>query len=346
MIGLYEVSAVRAAEQALLRTMPDGALMGRAAAGLAAYCGQWLGRVYGAQVVVLVGAGDNGGDALLAAAHLARRGAAVVAVALQADRLHARGAAALRRAGGEVRPIDTISDLKVLVGHADLILDGIVGIGTTGGLRVPADEVVEAANDAPGIRVAVDVPSGVHPDTGVVDGPAFRADRTVTFGAMKLGLAVGSGREHVGALAVLDLGLAPHLPEPRAWQLTDCDVAGLLPRAGHGDDKYSSGILGVAAGSADYPGAAVLSVGGALRMRSSLVRYVGPAAYGVNSAWPEAVCADAAPTGAGRVQAWAATSVLRRFSPTSCGWTYPQSWMPTVCGSWPGAGSCCSVDRR
>ena len=312
-IGLYEVAAVRAAEQALWRTVPEGgALMDRAAAGLAAYCTRWLRRAYGARVVVLVGAGDNGGDALLAAAHLARRGAAVVAVALQVDRLHARGAAALRRVGGQVRPLDTISDLKALVGQAELILDGIVGIGTTGELRAPADEVVEAANDAPGLRVAVDVPSGVHPDTGVVDGPAFRADRTVTFGATKLGLTVGRGREHVGELEVLDLGLAPHLPEPTALQLTDGDVAGLLPRAGHVDDKYSGGILGVAAGSAEYPGAAVLSVGGALRMRSSLVRYIGPAAYGVSGAWPEAVSADAAPTDAGRVQAWAVGPGLGR----------------------------------
>ncbi len=311
-IGLYEVAAVRTSEQALMRTLPDGALMDRAGAGLAAYCSRWLGRAYGAQVVALIGPGDNGGDALLAAAHLARRGAAVVAVALQADRLHSRGAAALRRAGGQIRSLSVDSELKGLVGQADLILDGIVGIGATGELRAPADDVVEVANDAPGLRVAVDVPSGVHPDTGVVDGPAFRADRTVTFGAIKLGLTVGDGREHVGDLEVLDLGLAPHLPEPRAWQLTDGDVAGLLPRAGHGDDKYSGGILGVAAGSADYPGAAVLSVGGALRVRSSLVRYVGPAAYAVSTAYPEAVCADAAPIEAGRVRAWAVGPGLGR----------------------------------
>ncbi len=303
---------MRAAEQALMRTVPDATLMDRAAFGLAAYCRQWLPRTYGAHVVVLVGAGANGGDALLAGAHLAGRGAGVVAVTLQADRFHPAGAAALRRAGGQIRPLDTISDLKVLVGQADLILDGIVGIGTAGELRAPADAVVAAANGAPGLRVAVDLPSGVHPDTGVVDGPAFRADRTVTFGAVKLGLTVGRGSEHVGELRVLDIGLAPHLPEPRALQLTAGDVAGVLPRAGHGDDKYSGGILGIAAGSSDYPGAAVLSVGGALRMRSSLVRYVGPAASGVSGAWPEAVCGDVAPAEAGRVQAWAVGPGLGR----------------------------------
>ncbi|MBA3411738.1 MAG: NAD(P)H-hydrate dehydratase [Geodermatophilaceae bacterium] len=295
-----------------MRTVPDGSLMDRAAAGLAARCVAWLPRVYGARVVVLAGTGSNGGDALFAGALLARRGAGVVAVALDADRLHAGGAAALLRAGGRIRALDTIPDLAVAVDRADLILDGIVGIGTTGALRAPADEVVQTANDASGLRVAVDLPSGVHPDTGVVDGPAFRADRTVTLGAIKLGLTVGEGREHVGDLGVVDIGLGRHLAAPAALRLTDADVAEVLPRAGDGDDKYSGGILGVAAGSAGYPGAAVLTVGAALRMRSSLVRYVGPAALGVSSAWPEALVSDGVPSEIGRVQAWAVGPGLGR----------------------------------
>lgn len=312
MIGLYDIASIRAAEEALMKSVPDGSLMHRAAAGLAAHCTRWLSRVYGARVMVLAGAGDNGGDALFAGALLAGRGAGVLAVALRPDRLHAEGAAALRRAGGRVHALDTIRDLNAIVGQTDLILDGIVGIGATGALRSPADKVVEAASDAPGLRVAVDVPSGVHPETGEVDGPAFRADRTVTFGAIKLGLTVGEGREHVGGLEVVDIGLAPHLGEPSALRLTDGDVAELLPRAGDGDDKYSGGILGVAAGSAGYPGAAVLSVGAALCMRSSLVRYVGPAAAGVSDAWPEAVVVDGEPADAGRVQAWAVGPGLGR----------------------------------
>lgn len=312
MIGLYGVAAVRAAEKTLMATVPQGALMQRAAAGLAARCAGWLGRVYGSRIVILAGPGDNGGDAMFAAANLARRGAHVVAVTVQPDRMHAEAAAALRRSGGRIRPLDTIADLIAVVGQADLILDGIVGLGATGELRAPADDVVEAANDAAAVRVAVDLPSGIHPETGIVEGPAFRADRTVTFGAIKLGLTIGEGREHVGDLDVVDIGLTPHLAEPAALRLTDADVTRLLPRAGDGDDKYSGGVLGVAAGSDGYPGAAVLSVGAALRMRSSLVRYVGPAASAVSQAWPEAVVLDAAPGQAGRVQAWAVGPGLGR----------------------------------
>ncbi len=312
MIGLHEVAAVRAAEKALMPTVPEGSLMQRAAAGLAAHCAGLLGRLYGARVVVLAGVGDNGGDALYAGAMLARRGARVEAVALDPERLHAGGATALRRAGGHVRSLGARGDLSAVLEEADLIMDGIVGLGAAGELRSPADGVVEAANDATGRRVAVDLPSGVHPETGVVEGPAFRADHTVTFGAIKLGLTVGEGREHVGHLVVVDIGLAPHLGEPAALQLTDGDVADLLPRAGVGDDKYSGGILGVAAGSDEYPGAALLTVGAALRMRSSLVRYIGPAAAAVSQAWPETVVADIPPSEAGRVQAWAVGPGLGR----------------------------------
>lgn len=316
MIGLYRVESVRSAERALMKTVPDGSLMQLAAAGLVAHCIRLMPQVYGARIAVLAGAGDNGGDALYAGAMLARRGAAVVALALRPDRLHAGGAAALRRAGGRIYPGDSADSaagaVRRTIDHADLILDGIVGIGASGALRPPADDVVELANDAAGVRISVDVPSGVDPDTGAVDGPAFRAAHTVTFGAIKVGLTLGKGREHVGDLEVVDIGLAPLLDLPDAVRLTDSDVGALLPRAGDGDDKYSGGILGVAAGSSGYPGAAVLAVGGALRMRSSLVRYVGPAAAGVTAAWPEALVSDEAPAEAGRVQAWAVGPGLGR----------------------------------
>ncbi|WP_331279953.1 NAD(P)H-hydrate epimerase, partial [Streptomyces sp. e14] len=94
----YSVETVRTAERALMARLPDGALMQRAAAGLAAACADLLGGVYGRRVVLLVGSGDNGGDALYAGARLARRGAGLSAVLLAGDRTHPGGLAALRRA--------------------------------------------------------------------------------------------------------------------------------------------------------------------------------------------------------------------------------------------------------
>ncbi|MCW2508708.1 MAG: Carbohydrate kinase, partial [Modestobacter sp.] len=298
-IGLYTAAQVRAAEQAVMAALRPGALMQRAATGLATVCLGLLGRAHGIRVVLLVGSGDNGGDALFAGAALAARGARVTAVLLAPDRAHADGLAALRRAGGRVGgAADSGLD------RADLVLDGIVGIGGSGGLRDDAVQLVRAAAAGPGLLVAVDVPSGVAADTGEVPGEAFPAQHTVTFGAVKTGLVVGEGRGYAGTVHLVDIGLGAHLPPPDAVQLTDADVVVHLEAPDPGDDKYSRGVVGVIAGSATYPGAGVLCTGAALRARPGLVRYAGTAAEGVRAAWPEAIVTSGRPDDAGRVQAW------------------------------------------
>lgn len=304
MIGLYSAAAVRAAELELAEEVPAGSLMALAAAGLATICLRELPRAYGARVLILAGPGDNGGDALYAGAILARRGAAVTAVALRPERAHPGGRAALVRAGGRVRTDP--GAVPGLAARAALILDGIVGTGARGPLRAPAADLMVAVNAATAIRVAADLPSGVDPDTGAVSGECFAADHTVCFGALKTGLRIGAGRQRSGRVHVVDIGLGghPRLGPPVARQLTDADVAALLPRAGSGDDKYSGGVLGIAAGSAGYPGAAVLCVGAAQRVRSGLVRYVGSAGEAVLAAWPETIAGVGSVADAGRVQAW------------------------------------------
>lgn len=303
MIGLHTAAEVRAAEAVLLARTPEGGLMQRAAAGLATVCLRLLGSPYGRRVVALVGSGNNGGDALVAGARLADRGAQVTAVLLDPDRTHAGGLAALRRAGGRVLPAGD-GRAAGLVARADLVLDGILGIGGSGGLRPEAAALATAAADGAAITVAVDVPSGIDVDTGAVRGAAFAAMHTVTFGAVKAGLVVGEGRAHAGQVHLVDIGLGPHLPPAGAHQLTDADVAALLPLPTADDDKYSQGVVGVVAGSAAYPGAGVLCTGAALRTRPGLVRYAGSAAEQVRGAWPEAIVTEGRPGGAGRVQAW------------------------------------------
>src|SRR5580704_18954229 len=136
----YQVAAVRAAERALMAIVPDGALMARAAAGLASVCAALLarhpGHVYGTRVIVLAGSGDNGGDALYAGAFLARRGVAVTAIAA-GPKVHPGGTAALRTAGGRVIAQADLTNSADLMDSADLIIDGLLGIGGRGGLREP-----------------------------------------------------------------------------------------------------------------------------------------------------------------------------------------------------------------
>ncbi|MFV6027204.1 NAD(P)H-hydrate dehydratase [Streptomyces sp. NPDC056264] len=301
----HRVETVRAAEAALMARLPEGALMQRAAAGLAAACCSLLGkgRVYGARVALLVGSGDNGGDALYAGARLARRGAGVTAVLL-GDRAHEGGLGALRAAGGRV--VDSAHDDPFEpLAAADLVLDGITGIGGRGGLRPDAVPVARAARGSDAVVVAVDLPSGVDADTGEVAGEALRADVTVTFGTYKPGLLVDPARSYAGALRLVDIGLGGELPGVADLEaLQHQDVARLLPVPAAESDKYRRGVLGVVAGSARYPGAAVLAVEGALRGGAGAVRYVGPAADAVIAAHPETLVHPGPPDRAGRVQAW------------------------------------------
>ncbi|MBC9725704.1 NAD(P)H-hydrate dehydratase [Streptomyces sp. TRM68367] len=296
----YSVETVRAAERELMARLPEGALMQRAAAGLAAACADLLGRVYGRRVVLLVGSGDNGGDALYAGARLARRGAGVTAVLLSAERAHGGGLAALRRAGGSVAGSDAA---ERLIERADLVMDGIVGIGGKGGLRAGAVPLAAAAERSRAAVVAVDLPSGVDVDTGEVRGVAMRADLTVTFGTHKPGLLIDPAREYAGSVRLVDIGL--ELPvEAELEALQHVDVARLLPVPQVESDKYRRGVVGIAAGSGRYPGAAVLAVAGALRGGAGAVRYVGPAGDAVIARYPETLVSDQGPKRAGRVQAW------------------------------------------
>src|SRR5699024_10229694 len=149
-------------------------------------------------VVLLVGAGNNGGDALWAGAYLRRRGVGVVAVLLKPDRAHPAGFAALRRSGGRVVSADETADVPA---RADLVIDGIVGLSARGPLRPDAARVYQHVT-AP--VLAVDMPSGVDPDTGAVDGPAVGADVTVTFGVRKPVHALRPTR--CGRVECVDLG--------------------------------------------------------------------------------------------------------------------------------------------
>jgi ADP-dependent NAD(P)H-hydrate dehydratase / NAD(P)H-hydrate epimerase len=289
----HTVEQVRRAESALMATLPPGTLMQRAAAGLATACADFLGGVYGAHVLVLAGSGDNGGDALFAGARLARRGARVSALAL-ADRVHGEGLAALRRAGGVV--------VSSPPARLDLVLDGIVGIGGSGGLREAAARVVEALS-AP--VVAVDVPSGIGVDTGELSGSHVQAALTVTFGTHKVGLLVDPAAAAAGAAELVDIGLGPHLGAPAVEVLQETDVRRLLPHPGRAAHKYSRGVVGVRAGSTQYTGAGLLTTGAAVRCGlAGMVRYEGASADLVRQRFPEVVI------GRGRVQAWVVGSGL------------------------------------
>ena len=289
----YSVDAIREAEAPLLASLPDGALMRRAAFGLATEIVRELtertGGVAGRRVCAVIGSGDNGGDALWAATFVRRRGAAAEAVLLSPDRTHRKGLAAFTQAGGRI--VQSVS------AATDLVLDGVVGISGSGPLRPAAAEVFAAVEVAGIPVVAVDSPSGVDVATGAVSGPAVHAALTVTFGGLKPVHALGD----CGRVRLVDIGL--DLPDTDMLSFEAGDVAARWPVPGAHDDKYTQGVTGVLAGSSTYPGAAVLCTGAAVATHSGMVRYAGGAHAEVLARWPEVIASPSAAS-AGRVQSW------------------------------------------
>ena len=288
----HTVEQVRAAEAALMATLPPGTLMQRAATGVAHAVIEFLGGAYGRRVVLLVGPGDNGGDALFAGALMARRGVQVEALLLF-DRAHEAGLAAFRAAGGRVgapRPLRA--------GAVDAVVDGVLGIGGRPGVPAHvAEAVIPIDSSIP--FVAVDVPSGVDVDTGARHRGemTLRADLTVTFGTYKVAHLVDPAAAGCGVVQLVDIGLGPHLGAAPVESLQAADVAALIRRPMPDAQKYTRGVVGLRTGSERYPGAALLSVAGANTGLAGMVRYVGSADSVVKQHHPEVV-------GEGRVQAW------------------------------------------
>ncbi len=312
MIRAYESEAIRAAEEPLLAATPPDELMKQAAFAVATTVLRELAgrgeRRSGSTALLLVGGGNNGGDALYAGATLARRGLQVTA-ALLTDRPHPRALAAARAAGVRTETVLEAGPLLAEVAdRAGVWVDGLTGIGARGGLREPLAGVVAALEQrragmaAEPLVMAVDVPSGIGVDDGTVAGPVLRADVTVTMGAAKPGLLAGPAARLAGRVEVIDLGL--RLGEAALRRLTPADAADVLVPPVPEDHKYTRGVLGLVAGSATYPGAAVLAVAGALGTGLGMVRYLGPepVTHLVHARFPEVVPA------AGRVQAWAVGS--------------------------------------
>ncbi|WP_130011861.1 bifunctional ADP-dependent NAD(P)H-hydrate dehydratase/NAD(P)H-hydrate epimerase [Serinicoccus sediminis] len=301
MLQAYAVPDVRAAEEEVRAGLPDGELMRRAARGLAEVVASRHDQ-RGGTVVVLAGPGDNGGDALHAAALLADGGSRDVRVVGVADRLHAGGLEAAQQAGLVVHDVapdapELPPEVEELLAGAALVVDGLLGIGGRPGLR---GAMRAAARAVPGTAyvVAVDLPSGADPEGVVLPEDCVVADETVTFGVLKPVHLMPATSPVVGDVRLVDIGVGVEAA-PVVERLEPADVAGLWPVPGAGDDKYRRGVLGVIAGSADYPGAAVLCTTAALETGVGMVRYLGPerAEDLVLAACPEVV------PGQGRIQA-------------------------------------------
>jgi len=292
----YFADDIRSIESRAQAELPQGTLMQRAATGVATLAirllQQGVGHVFGAKVVLLVGSGDNGGDALYAGALLAERGANVTALLIGRE-AHVGGLAACRDAQVFITGTPSEIDFEEI----DLVIDGILGIGGSGGLRPDAAQVVSLLSKD-SLVLSVDLPSGIDSDSGQTQGAHVSADITAVCGVLKPAHLVDPGASASGVCELIDLGIdfSKTSSKIEVWQSSDVQTS--LPKLGHGSDKYRRGVLGVVAGSSQYPGAGALVCGGALATGIGMLRYLGKASETVIGEHPEVVRAQ------GRVQAW------------------------------------------
>jgi len=226
----------------------------------------------GRRIVVLAGTGNNGGDALVVARLLWSQGADVRVVALPTESSEGDRAENLTLLNRLAASSDRLTFTERLA-DADLVIDGLLGIGATGDLREPVKSLCAWANRQPAPIVALDIPSGLDATTGAAPEGAIRASLTVTMGALKTGLVLRDGPQHTGELVTVEMGFPPRLvmEHATAWRATSAWVGQHLPRRAHDAHKYSVGRAACVVGSRRYTGAAVLSTKAAYRAGAGAV---------------------------------------------------------------------------
>ena len=272
-LTLLTISEMYAADAGAVAAGVSGeTLMESAGAGLAAAI---VERWRPCDTMILCGPGNNGGDGFVAARYLAEAGFRVtIALMGVRDRLKGDAAAMAARWTGDVIALE-----PGVVGKADLVVDGLFGAGLSRPLDGEAAATIAALNERAAPVVAIDVPSGVHGDSGAVLGCAASADLTVTFFLRKPGHLLMPGRALMGEVVTVDIGtprdvldsIAPEAFEngPALWQ-------DLFPRPKAEDHKYNRGHAIVVSGSINRTGAARLAARAALRGGAGLVTVACP----------------------------------------------------------------------
>jgi ADP-dependent NAD(P)H-hydrate dehydratase / NAD(P)H-hydrate epimerase len=293
--AIYTASQVRDLDRRAIGELgvPGYELMTRAGgATLDALCALWPAA---RTIAVLCGPGNNGGDGYVVARLARAQGLGVAVVALGDPRSLAGDA---RRAfedfsagGGRCEPWSP----SVL--QADVIVDAIFGTGLAREVSGEAAAVIVAVNASGRPVVAVDIPSGLHADSGAVLGDAVRADLTVTFIGRKLGFYTGEGLDRVGRVLLDDLAVPSGTFDgtiPAARLIGKEAVARALPRRARTSHKGSHGHVLVIGGGPGMPGAARLAGEAALRAGAGLVTLaVHPDNTGTVATRPELMCVAA-----------------------------------------------------
>jgi len=262
--------------------------------------------VQDAEVLVLVGPGNNGGDGLVAARYLKQAGARVVCYLVRARDAEDPNWTAVRQLGVPCTFADQDTDtsgLRDLATRAQIIIDALLGTGIARPITGPLERLLRTVRDVvhahrtqaeprwqhlqlssrraprnrPPLVVAVDVPSGLNCDTGAVDPATLPADLTITFAAVKRGQLALPGFETLGELIVADIGIDPALTSELSTEVVTAEMARrLLPPRPLDAHKGTFGKAMIVAGSINYPGAPYLAAAAAARSGAGLITLAPP----------------------------------------------------------------------
>ena len=259
-------------------------LMEQAGLAVAQECWMQLGSLEDRRIVALVGPGANGGDALVAARHLAEWGAQVRCYALRPrDDQRWRDALQAGAVGGDLAQDDNFEALDALMHGAETVIDGLLGTGRSRPIAGDLAQIMQRlaaarSRTVPPKLIAVDLPSGVDADSGRADPLTVAADETVTFHAPKVGLYLQPGASFAGAVQAVEIGIPAGLDNHLGTELLERRAAkALLPQRAPDAHKGTHGTLLIVAGSARYPGAAILAANAAYRAGAGLVTVATPA---------------------------------------------------------------------
>ena len=237
----------------------------------------------GSRIVAFAGPGNNGGDAFAALALLPSYERVIYAQPAAQPSAARRDAEERARASGvDVRTFpQSATEARRAVQACDAILVGLVGTGARLPLPAAFEPVITAVNEAGAPAIAIDIPAGVDGESGAIVEPALRAAATVTLGAVKSGLLLSPGRARCGDLWLAEIGMPQSALDAQARTfaaLDDDEFLSLLPSRADASDKRSAGAPLVIAGSAQFPGAAVLCAMGAARAGAGYVTVATPQA--------------------------------------------------------------------
>ncbi|MCA9498104.1 MAG: NAD(P)H-hydrate dehydratase [Nitrospira sp.] len=265
--------------------VPGLTLMERAGTGAMTHLIEAWGSPKGKKVVIFCGKGNNGGDGLVIARLMAKKGAKlrVVLMAPLKD-LSPDAKIMYRRLNKVINPsLITVNpseeSLHSFTQDADILIDALLGTGLSSLVRSPYSFAIEAMNASQAFTVAIDIPSGLDSNTGAILGTAVQADLTVTFGYPKRGLFLGSAIDKVGTVQVIDIGIPQDFVlafHPQIHLLSQELVRPFIPLRPPSSHKGTFGHAGIVGGSPGKTGAPAMAGLGALRIGTGLVTVATP----------------------------------------------------------------------